>query len=142
MIERLQAAFYAEALRNGRLSGEARQFAEVVGGQEQAHVRYIIDALGSSAPTSPKFRFGNATSDPAKFIAAAISLEQTGVAVYNGQAVNLTPKTLAAVARVVSVEARHAGWARALANEDPAPVAIDVPITIEQAKSVFQRYIA
>ena len=142
MIERLQAAFYAEALRNGRLSGEARQFAEVVGGQEQAHVRYIIDALGSSAPKSPKFRFGDATSDPAKFIAAAISLEQTGVAVYNGQAVNLTPKTLAAVARVVSVEARHAGWALALANEDPAPVPIDVPITIEQAKSVFQRYIA
>jgi len=142
LIERLQAAFYAEALRNGRLSGETRQFAEVVGGQEQAHVKYIIDALGSSAPKSAKYRFGDATSDPAKFIAAAISLEQTGVAVYNGQAVNLTPKTLAAVARVVSVEARHAGWARALANEDPAPVPIDVPITIEQAKSVFQRYIA
>jgi rubrerythrin len=141
-IERLQAAFYAEALRNGRLSGETRQFAEVVGGQEQAHVKYIIDALGSSAPKSPKYRFGDATSNPAKFIATAISLEQTGVAVYNGQAVNLTPKTLAAVARIVSVEARHAGWARALGNEDPAPVPVDVPITVEQAQRVFRRYIA
>ena len=38
---------------------------------------------------------------------------------YNGQAVNLTPKTLAAAARIVSVEARHAAWARALAGKDP-----------------------
>lgn len=142
LIERLQAAFYAEALRSGRLSGEPREFAEVVGGHEHAHVKYVINALGPRAPKSPEFRFGDATSDPAKFIATAVSLEQTGLAVYNGQAVNLTPKTLAAVARIVSVEARHAGWARALANEDPAPVAVDVPITIEQAKSVFQRYVA
>ena len=142
LIERLQAAFYAEALRNGRLSGEPRQFAETVGSQEQAHVKYFSDALGSSTPKSPEFRFGDATSDPAKFIATAITLEQTGLAVYNGQAVNLTPNTLAAAARVVSVEARHDAWARALGNEDPAPVAVDVPITVQQAKSVLQRYIA
>jgi Ferritin-like domain len=142
LIERLQAAFYAEALRNGHLTGEPRQFAKVVGGQEQAHVKYFTDALGSGAPKSPKFHFGDATSDPAKFIATAISLEQAGVAVYNGQAVNLTPRTLAAAARVVSVEARHAAWARALGHEDPAPVAVDVPITVEQAKRVFQPYLA
>jgi rubrerythrin len=142
LIERLQAAFYAEALRNGRLSGEPRQFAETVGSQEQAHVKYLAHALGSSAPKSPGFRFGDATSDPAKFIATAITLEQTGLAAYNGQAVNLTPKTLAAAARIVSVEARHAGWARALGNEVPAPVPVDVPITVAQAKSVFQPYIA
>jgi hypothetical protein len=141
LIERLQAAFYAEALRNRRLSGEARQFAEVVGGHELAHVRYVSEALGSNVPKSPRFRFGDATSDPAKFVATAIALEQTGLAVYNGQAVNLTPQTLAAVARIVSVEARHAGWARALGNEDPAPAAIDAPITIAQAKRVLQRYI-
>jgi rubrerythrin len=142
LIERLHAAFYAEALRNGHLTGEPRRFAEVVGGQEQAHIKYFTDALRSSAPKSPKFHFGDATSDPAKFIATAISLEQAGLAVYNGQAVNLTPKTLAAAARVVSVEARHAAWARALGHKDPAPVAVDVPITIEQAKRVFQPYLA
>lgn len=142
LIERLQAAFYAEALRSGRLSGEPRQFAETVGAQEQAHVKYLAAALGSSAPKSPEFRFGDATSNQAKFIATAITLEQTGLAVYNGQAVNLTPSTLAAAARLVSVEARHAGWARALGNEEPAPVAVDVPITVAQAKSVFQPYIA
>ncbi len=142
LIERLQAAFYAEALGHGRLTGEARQFAEVVGGQESAHVKYLADALGSSAPKSPTFHFGDAATDPARFIATAISLEQTGLAVYNGQAVNLTPHTLAAAARIVSVEARHAAWVRAIGNMLPAPVAIDVPITVAQAKLVFQRFIA
>jgi hypothetical protein len=141
LIERLQAAFYAAALGGGRLTGEARQFAQVVGAEEQAHVSYLVGALGSSAGKSPSFRFGDAATDPAKFIATAISLEETGLGVYNGQAVNLTPTTLAAAARIVSVEARHAAWARALAGKDPAPVAVDVPISVSQAKQTFQPFI-
>ena len=140
LIERLQAAFYAAALAGGRLTGEARQFAQVVGAEEQAHVKYVSAALGPSAGTSPRFSFGDAVTDPAKFIATAISLEEAGLGVYNGQAVNLTPKTLAAAARIVSVEARHAGWVRALAGKDPAPVAVDVPITVAQAKQTFQPF--
>jgi hypothetical protein len=141
LIERLQAAFYAAALGGGRLTGEARQFAQVVGAEEQAHVSYLVGALGSSAGKSPSFRFGDAATDPAKFIATAISLEETGLGVYNGQAVNLTPTTLAAAARIVSVEARHAAWARALAGKDPAPVAVDVPVSVSQAKQTFQPFI-
>ena len=38
LIERLQSAFYAAALAGGQLTGEARQFAQVVGAEEQAHV--------------------------------------------------------------------------------------------------------
>lgn len=141
LIERLQAAFYAAALAGGQLTGEARQFAQVVGAQEQAHVKYLSAALGPSAGASPRFRFGDSATDPAKFIATAISLEETGLGVYNGQAVSLTPTTLAAAARIVSVEARHAAWARALDGEDPAPVAIDVPITVAQAKRTFEPFI-
>jgi rubrerythrin len=141
LIERLQAAFYAAALAGGKLSGEARQFAQVVGAEEQAHVKYLSDALGSSAGASPHFSFGDSATDPSKFIATAISLEETGLGVYNGQAVNLTPKTLAAAARVVSVEARHAAWARAIAGEVPAPAAVDVPITVAQAKQTFAPFI-
>jgi rubrerythrin len=142
LIERLQAAFYAAALRGGRLTGERRQFAEVVGAQEQEHVKYLAAALGSHAGKSPSFHFGDAATDPSKFITTAIELEQTGLGVYNGQAVNLTPTALAAAARVVSVEARHAAWARAIAGEIPAPVPVDVPITVSQAKRVFQTYLA
>jgi plasmid stability protein len=141
LIERLQAALYAAALAGGKLTGEARQFAQVVGADEQAHVKYLSAALGPSAGTSPRFSFGDSATDPTKFIATAISLEETGLGVYNGQAVNLTPKTLAAAARVVSVEARHAAWARAIAGEQPAPVAVDVPITVAQAKQTFEPFI-
>jgi rubrerythrin len=141
LIERLQAAFYVAALAGGQLAGEARQFAQVVGAEEQAHVRYLSAALGPGAGSSPRFRFGDSATDPAKFIATAISLEETGLGVYNGQAVSLTPKTLAAAARVVSVEARHAAWARALAGKDPAPVAVDVPVPVAQARQTFQPFI-
>jgi hypothetical protein len=142
LIEWLQAAFYEDALRSGNLTGEHHQFAQVVGAEERAHVRYLSGALGSSAGESPHFDFGDATADPAKFIATAVSLEEAGLGVYNGQAVNLTPKTLVAAAPIVSVEARHAAWARALAGKDPAPVAVDVPITIEQAKRTMRPFIS
>ncbi len=141
LVARLQAAFYADALRAGRLTGESHQYADVVGKQEQAHVEYLATALGPAANKSPSFHFGDATSDPTKFIATAVSLESTSLEVYNGQAVNLTPATLAAAARIVSVEARHAAWARALAGEDPAPAAVDVPISVNQAKSVIAPFI-
>ena len=141
LIEQLQAAFYAAALHGGKLTGEARQFAEVVAAEEAAHVKFFVDALGPNASTAPRFRFGDAATDPAKFIATAVSLEEAGLGVYNGQAVNLTPETLAAAARVVSVEARHAAWARALAGKDPAPVAVDVPVSVNQAKQTFQPFI-
>jgi hypothetical protein len=140
LIERLQAAFYAEALRGGRLTGEPRQFAEVVGAQEQAHVAYLAAILGSSAGKTPAFRFGDAATDPAKFIATAVLLEETGLAAYNGQAVNLTPRALAGAARLVSVEARHTAWARGIAGELPAPVPVDVPIAVSQANNVFRLF--
>ena len=142
LIERLQAAFYAEALRTAGLTGETRQFAEVVGKEERAHVKALEAALGSATGTSPRFKFGDAVSDPTKFLATAISLEEAGLGVYNGQAVNLTPKTLAAAARIVSVEARHAAWARALAGKLPAPRPVDVPVTVSQAKKTFGQFIA
>ena len=126
----------------GRLTGEARQFAQVVGAEEQAHVKYLTAALGSSAGASPRFRFGDSATDPTKFIATAISLEETGLGVYNGQAVGPHARgRCAAAARIVSVEARHAAWARALAGKDPAPVAVDVPIPVAQANQTFQPFI-
>jgi Ferritin-like domain len=141
LIARLQAAFYAEALKGGQLTGERHQFASVVGAQERKHVTFLAAALGPHASNSPRFQFGDATTDPNKFVTTAESLESTSLGVYNGQAVNLTPQTLAAAARIVSVEARHAAWARALAGKDPAPVAVDMPISVGKAKSVLAPFL-
>ena len=44
---------------------------------------------------------------------------------YNGQVANLTPRARAESARVVSVDARHAAWVRAIAGREPAAQAVD-----------------
>jgi hypothetical protein len=125
LIEYLEAAFYAEALKRKALSGELRTFAEVAGAHEQAHVDFLKRALGSKARAKPALRFGSATRSPAEFVKAAIQIEDTTVGAYNGQASNLTSGSLAAAAKIVSVEARHAAWIRDIAGKPPASDATD-----------------
>lgn len=132
-LERLQEAFYAEALASTVLGDEWRQFARVVGGHERAHRKFIEAALKDAARPAPDFDFGDAFADLATFQAAAIDLEETAVAAYNGQATDLTPKALAAAARIASVEARHASWAKSLAGEEPAPRGSDRAIGVQRA---------
>jgi hypothetical protein len=57
------------------------------------------------------------------------------ISAYNGQAANLTKQTLDMAAKIVSVEARHAGWIRAIAGKNPAPNATDKPKTATQVQS-------
>jgi hypothetical protein len=95
--------------------------------------------LSKGARQKPTLDFGDTTSDPKRFTTAAIALEETMVAAYNGQAANLTKPTLAQAARIVSVEARHAAWIRALAGEDPAPSATDKPKTASQVQAEVNR---
>lgn len=125
LLEYLQSAFYTEAVDGGALRGEVREFAEIVGGHEREHVEYLEQALGTRARKKPVFEFGSATTDQQKFVDTAVLLENIGVAAYNGQAANLTKKSLAAAAQIVSVEGRHAAWISALAGENPAPRAAD-----------------
>lgn len=124
-LEELQAAFYAEALARGALRGDLREFAQIVGKHERAHVAFLRKALGPAAGSAPSFHFGDATADPHRFAAAAHELENIGVAAYNGQGARLTAGALAQAAAIVSVEGRHAGWIGALLGEPPAPRAAD-----------------
>jgi Ferritin-like domain len=130
VFEDLQAAFYAEAERRAGLSGGLRDYARIVGGHERAHAAFIRKALGRQAKAARRFRFGETTTSSDSFVTAAQRLEDTGVGVLNGQGTNLTPGTLAAVARILSVEARHAGWIRDLAGAVPAPAAVDVGLSV------------
>ncbi len=133
--EELQADFYAQASSALQLHGEWLEFARVVGGHERAHVAFLRRTLGSSAKPTPRLRLGPAPSNLADFQRAAVALEDTGVALYNGQAGNLTSASLAAAAKIVSVEARHAAWARDLTGEIPAPAATDAPADAAQVKA-------
>jgi hypothetical protein len=138
-LEYLQAAFYAAALDAGSLSGEVLEFAQTVGGHEQEHVDYLKSALGAAAGAEPRFDFGSTVRDQRSFLDAATLLENTGVAAYNGQAANLTKKSLAAAAAIVSVEGRHAAWVSSLAGGDPAPRAADPGATAAAVTTTIKR---
>ena len=56
-LEYLEAAFYAEAVRKGALSGDALSAAKVVAKHESDHVKALKKALGSAAVKKPKFDF-------------------------------------------------------------------------------------
>jgi hypothetical protein len=125
LLEYVQAAFYAQAAAHGNLRGELHDFAETVAGHEQAHVEFLRNALGRRARPAPTMHFGSATRDRRRFLDAAVVLENIGVAAYNGQVANLTKPAVAAAARIVSVEGRHAAWIADLAGRPPAPRAAD-----------------
>jgi Ferritin-like domain len=132
LLEYLQASFYEQGLSRARLQGELREFAEVVGGHEAAHVAFLEKALGANARAKPTFHFGQGVANEEKFGATARVLEDAGVAAYNGQAANLTKPTLAAAVKIVSVEGRHAAWIRDIVGLQPAPHAADDGATVDQ----------
>ena len=138
-LEYIESGFYAEAFAKRQLRGELLDYVSTVRHHERAHVAFLKGVLGTSAHNEPDLDFGDATSDPEMFTAAAIALEETMVAAYNGQAVNLTKGTLAKAATIVSVEARHAGWIRAIAGRNPAPDATDTPKTAAEVQAAVNR---
>ena len=145
LLEYLESEFYVDAVNKGALSGRTLEFATVVRDHELAHVEFLKQALGGRARSKPTFDFKDTTSDPDKFRATAVVLEDTGVAAYNGQGPRLRKRTLAAAATIVSVEARHAAWIRHIVaapaypnrpEDYPAPAALDPALTkkeVEQA---------
>jgi hypothetical protein len=138
-LEYLQSAFYAEANSQGGLGGELAEFARVAGEQERRHVERLQGLLGDGADPEPEFDLEEVTFDEGAFVEAAIVLEDTGVSAYIGQGSNLTVEGVAAVAPLVSVEARHAAWILAIAGRDPAPAPADPAATVAGVQSAFER---
>jgi hypothetical protein len=132
VLEELTAAFYTRAVNGGALQGELAEFAEVAAGHEREHVAVLRKALGPKAKPAPRFAFGNATTNPDRFAKTAIALEELAVAAYNGQAANVSKEVLQAAAGIVSVDARHAAWIRAIRGTAPASQATDVAKTRQQ----------
>jgi rubrerythrin len=138
-VEYLQEAFYTEAERRDELTGELREFATRVAKQERQHVAELEKELGGrNSGKRPQFDFGNATTDPDDFIAAAVELEETAVAAFNGQVANLTNPRVMTAMKIVSVEARHVGWARDLAGVNPAPRPADPGATQDETRAAME----
>jgi hypothetical protein len=125
LLERVQEAFYREALERSKLTGGLRAFAEATAAQESRHVAFLRERLGGRAEAAPRSDFGELLSAPERFRDAAIEFEEATIGAYVGQGGNLTRDAMAAVITLVSVEARQAGWIRDIAGVSPAPRAAD-----------------
>jgi rubrerythrin len=126
-LEQLESAFYKAAVARAGLNGQAAALAKSFGSHEDEHVKAIsqlINQLGGKPAAAPAAKFG--LSDQASFLRLAVTLEDLGVAAYNG-AVSLlkTPDLVAALGSIVNVEARHSAALRSLAGQNPAPQAFD-----------------
>lgn len=128
-LEYLEAAFYTQAEKSRRITGENRVFARVVGDHERQHVAALqatLRKLGRTPVKSPRFDFQGTNLTNAPFRKTSLALEETGVAAYVGQAPYiLNEGILLAAARIATVEARHAAWIRCLMGNPPAPNAFD-----------------
>ncbi len=124
-LEQIQESFYRRAAEFGRLEGELLELAQRVGEQESRHAAFLTERLHGAAPQPPRSDFGDVFDSPERFRDAAIDLEETALAGYVGQAGNLGREAMAAVARLVPVEARQVAWLRDLAGLSPAPRAAD-----------------
>ena len=109
----------------------------MVAAHEAAHVDALKAALGSAATKKPSFDFKGTTGSKGTFLSTAQTLEDTGVAAYQGQAPNIkSAQVLGSAGAILAVEARHAAWVRDIIgagkSPTPAPAAFEKPLTMKQ----------
>ena len=138
-LEYLQSAFYGEMESRGAVGGEPAEFARVVGEHERRHVARLRELLGGPAQPEPDLELEEFASDEKAFLDAAVVLEDAGVSAYIGQASNLTVEAVAAVAPLVSVEARHAAWILTIAGRHPAPAPADPAASVAGVESALDQ---
>ena len=133
VFEYLQAAFYTEAEEIGtvaRMSPSRANWARTLGAHERAHVHILKQVLGSAAAAKPAFNFRGVTDSEQEFIKTAVAMEDLTVALLLGQTNHLANRKLvAALLSLLTVEARHAAWARYLVGTVPVQHSLDGPLT-------------
>jgi hypothetical protein len=128
-FEYLQSSFYTETERVGtiaRMKPDKAVWAKTLGAHERAHVAVLKSVLGKDAVRKPAFNFRGATESDAKFTRTAVAMEDLTVALLTGQAARVSSRALAgALFSLLTVEARHAAWARHLVGTVPVARSLD-----------------
>ena len=121
ILEQLESAFYQRVVTTppSDFSTEDKAIFQQLYEHEVLHREYlaqVLAAVGDSPPANLEFTFTPFTlTTRAGVLAAAQQLEDLGVAAYNGAAKLITtPLYLTALAKISSVEARHAALVRDL----------------------------
>lgn len=149
LLEQLEAAFYGAVVAGAgfqtAFNASERVVLEDLLRHQVAHREFLRMALGASAITQIATDFSGVNlSSRLSVLQAAQVLEELGVAGYNGAAPYLTGmESLASVAKIVSVEARHAAAVRDLiAPTGFAPTTLDPPLEPDAVLAALDPYIS
>jgi hypothetical protein len=142
-FERLQATFYTQAEELGtiaRMSQRKQEWARTLGAHERAHVRIIKQVLGPKAERRPSFDFGEENETDAAFTETAVAMEDLTVALLAGVTPQVRDRGLtAAMFGLLTVEARHAAWARHIVGATPAANSFDEARTLRSVRGAVAR---
>jgi serine-rich repeat adhesion-like glycoprotein len=142
-LEYLESSFYREAKRRAGASGELKSLIDLVGRDEDEHVKALtatIKKLGGKPVAEPKFDFPY--DNTAEFLELAQTFEDTGVSAYNGAAPQIKSKeVLGAAGSIVQVEARHAAAIRLQNEAQPSPEAFDPTLSKAQVLKAVEPFI-
>lgn len=142
-FERLQATFYTQAEELGtiaRMANAKQEWARTLGAHERAHVRIIKQVLGPKAEPRPFFDFGEDNETDDGFTSTAVAMEDLTVALLTGVMPQVRDRGLAAaLLGLMTVEARHAAWARHIVGATPVARAFDEPRTLRSVQGAIAR---
>jgi rubrerythrin len=143
-LEYLEAQFYADAAKSGKLKGKVLAVAKQFGGEESEHVKALeatIKQLGGKLPAKPKAKFP--LKDQKSILTLAATVENLGANAYLGQAGNIENKeVLAAALSIHTVEARHAAVLNTVTGMDITPDgAFSKPATAEEVLKAVKPFL-
>jgi hypothetical protein len=139
-LERMQAAFYQQAIAAGGAVGRFAALAQTIAAIERAHVRGLMVPLGSQASPAPDFNFKGTTENPERFVRTAIALEDLSTSTLAGTLIELEqPEVITTVAAMYTAEARHSAWIRLEAGQDAAPTALQAPAAPAEIDGLLMR---
>lgn len=126
-LEYLERSYYRQGLDSGIIPSADQTVFATISKHEDAHVDFLLAALGDAAVEEPTFDFSGAPgglnldpfNDYPTFLALAQGFEDTGVRAYKGQAGALANDNdlLQYALQIHSVEARHAAQVRRMRDE-------------------------
>lgn len=131
-------------------SGPQKGYFASIQAHENAHVAFLVTALGAQARPKPTFT-GLLQKSYADFVLLAQTLENTGVGAYLGAAPNINSSDyLAAAGSIFAIEARHAGYLNTLLKDpitgnsidDDANPNFELPLSADQVVAGAGAFIA
>ncbi len=139
-FEYLQSTFYTETERAGTVAAmkeDKAVWAKTLGAHERAHVKIIKQVLGDAAQKKPFFNFRGNTESEARFTRTAVAMEDLTTALLTGVVPAIHSRALVAAAfSLLTVEARHAAWARHLAGVVPVAGPLDQPKAVSEVDRI------